>query len=170
MTSVRPARAEDAEAIRAIYNDAVAATTATMDTEPRSPERQAAWMRAHGGNPYPCLVAQAQDGAILGWASLSPYNPKPGYATTAEVSVYVHCNWRGRGVGSALLDSLVREAGRRGFVSLVALITAENQASRRLHARQGFGVVGTLRRVARKFDRWIDVTFMQKLLDEPADA
>jgi phosphinothricin acetyltransferase len=167
---VRFARAADAEAIRFIYNDAVATTTATMDTEARSPERQAAWMAAHDGDPYPCLVAEAEDGAILGWAALSPYHPKPGYATTAEVSVYVHGDRRGQGVGKALLEALVREGARQDFVSLVALITADNEASLRLHARQGFETVGTLRRVARKFDRWVDVTFLQKLLGEPRDA
>ena len=168
--TVRPARAEDAEAMRAIYNDAVATTTATMDTEPRSPERQAAWLAVHEGDPYPALVAQSGSGEVVGWASLSPYNPKPGYRPTAETTIYVHRGHQCRGVGTELLRALVAEGERRGFRSLVALITADNEASLRLHARQGFETVGTLRRVARKFDRWIDVTFLQKLLGEPADA
>jgi phosphinothricin acetyltransferase len=170
---VRPARPGDAEAMRAIYNDAVATTTATMDTEPRSAEQQAAWMAAHGEVArYPALVAEEAPagGRVVGWAALSPYNPKPGYATTAEVSVYVDAAARGRGVGGALLRALVEEGRRRGFVTLVALITSDNLVSLRLHARHGFGDVGTLGRVARKFDRWVDVTILQKHLDADRDG
>ncbi len=164
---IRPAQASDTEALRAIYNDAVANTTATMDTEARSPDAQTAWMTAHDGFPYPCLVAQAVEiGDVVGYATLSAYIPRPGYQATAETSVYVHCNWQGLGIGGALLSALINEAARRGFVSLVALISSDNEASLRLHARQGFISAGTLRRVGRKFGVWVDVTFMQKLLDE----
>ena len=166
-TIIRPVAPADAEALRAIYNWAVAHSTATMDTEPRSPEAQAAWIAKHDGDPYPALVAVDRDsGAVVGYASLSPYNPKPGYSTSAEVSVYVHPDWHGRGVGSQLLDALVHEARERGFVSLIALITADNDVSLRLHRRFGFADTGMLRRVARKFDRWVDVAFLQRWLDE----
>lgn len=164
---VRPVRPEDAEALRAIYNDSVATTTATMDTEPRSPEQQAAWIGEHDGNPFPALVAEDEEGHLLGYASLSPYNRKSGYATTAEVSVYVHRDWRGHGIGSSLLGALVEDAERRGFRALIALITSGNAASLRLHERHGFAIVGTLHHVARKFDTWVDVTLMQRLFEEP---
>lgn len=163
---VQAATLADAEAMRAIYNDAVANTTATMDTEPRSSERQEAWLAAHDGDPYPALVAVDAAGAALGWAALSPYNPKPGYRTTAEVSVYVHPARRGQGVGSALLGALVDAARERGFCLLLSLVTADNEASLRLHARHGFTFVGTLRRVGRKFNAWVDVTFLEKRLDD----
>jgi phosphinothricin acetyltransferase len=163
-TTIRPVALRDADALRAIYNDAVATTTATMDTEPRSPEQQAVWMDAHDGDPYPAFVAEDAAGHVLGYASLSPYNPKSGYNTTAEVSVYVHRDWRGHGIGGQLLAELVADAERRGFRALVALITSGNEASRRLHRRHGFATVGTLNHVARKFDRWVDVTILQKSL------
>ena len=164
---VRTAQAADAETMRAIYNDAVATTTATMDTDMRSPEEQARWMAEHDGNPYPALVAEEEDGRIVGWAALSPYNRKPGYATTAEISVYVHRDWRGHGAGRALLSELVEEAKQRDFHSLIALITTGNAASQRLHEHQGFTVVGTLRQVARKFHTWVDVTILQMNFPEP---
>lgn len=167
MTTVRIARAEDAEAIRSVYNEAVATTVATLDTEPRTREQQERWMTTHDGNPYPALVAEDADQTVIGWASLSPYNPKPGYRSTAEVSLYVRGDRRGQGVGALLLHALINEAGRRGFHTLVSLITSDNAASVRLHARQGFVDVGTLRRVGRKFDTWVDVTFMQRFLTEP---
>ena len=163
--NLRPVRDDDAEALRAIYNWAVAHTTATMDTEPRTPTGQSLWIEAHNGDPYPALVAEAED-QIVGYASLSPYSPKPGYRTTTENSLYVHPDWQSRGVGAALLSALIAEARQRGFRLMLALITADNEASLRLHARQGFADAGTLRGVGRKFDRWIDVTFMQLALPE----
>ena len=170
MNTIRPARASDAEAIRAIYNDAVATTTATMDTHPRTPEQQAEWMRGHDGNPYPAIVAEDANGRVLGFAALSPFNPKPGYASTAEVSVYVHRDWRGHGVGKFLIAALVHEAEQRGFHSLVVLITSGNAASQRLHEHNDFVVVGTMHRVARKFDTWLDVTILQRSLREAEAA
>lgn len=175
MVSVRLTRPGDAGGIRAIYNHAVAHTTATMDTEPRTPKEQAAWMEAHNGSPYPALVAETTDGLVVGYASLSPYNRKPGYRTTTENSVYVHCDYQGQGVGRLLLEGLIAEGTRRGFYSLVALITADNAASLRLHENCGFETIGTLRRVGRKFDAWVDVTFMQRFLrggppEEEGDA
>lgn len=161
--TIRPARLADAEAIRAIYNDAVATTTATMDTEPRTAEAQAQWMARHNGDPYPALVAET-GGVVRGWASLSPYHPRAGYATTAEISIYVAADARGQGVGAALLEGLLAEAHKRPFVTLVALVTADNAASLRLHARFDFVTAGTLTRIGRKFDRWIDVTFLQKTI------
>jgi L-amino acid N-acyltransferase len=166
---IRAAQTTDAEAIRAIYNHAVHTSTATMDTEPRTPEEQMQWLTEHNGTVYPALVAQENaEGRIVGFASLSPYNRKPGYRTTAEVTVYVHEDWQRLGVGRMLLNELIEDAIKRGFVTLVALITSENHASRRLHSRFKFTEVGTLHKVGRKFNRWIDVTTMQRILDEDA--
>jgi len=162
---LRPVSPTDLEALRTIYNWAVDHTTATMDTEPRSIEGQAAWIASHDGLPYPGLVAVASDtGSVVGYASLSSFNPKPGYRTTAEVSVYVHCDWHGLGVGSALLSALLVEADRRGFIALIALITDGNEPSIRLHRRFGFVEVGTMRQVARKFDRWVDVAILERIV------
>lgn len=167
---VRAARISDAEAMRGIYNEAVANSTATMDTDPRTPQQQALWMEAHNGDPYPALVctdadARPTDPVVLGWGSLSPYNPRPGYRTTAEVSVYVHAEFRGQGVGDALLHGLIEAARDGNFCVLLSLVTAGNVASERLHARHGFSKVGTLWHVARKFNAWIDVEIYEKRLD-----
>lgn len=157
---IRPATAADAEAIRAIYNHAVAHTTASLDTEPRSADTQALWMERHAFDPYPAFVADVA-GTVAGWASLSPYNPKPGYRATAENSLYVHPDWKGRGIGGALLDHLLDDAPARGVRTIVALITADNAVSLALHRRRGFDDAGLLRRVGRKFDRWVDVALLQ---------
>lgn len=161
---IRPIELRDAEELRTIYNWAVTHTTATMSTEPRSPETQIEWMEQHNGLPYPALVAvDADGGQLVGYASLSCYIPREGYRTTAEVSVYVHCDWHGLGIGSALMSSLLMEADRRGFVSLLALITNDNEPSLRLHRRYGFTDAGLLHRVGRKFDTWLDVAILERV-------
>jgi L-amino acid N-acyltransferase YncA len=106
---------------------------------------------------------------VAGWASLSPYNPKPGYRTTAENSLYVDPAYHRQGIGAALLAHLIQTAPTHGVREIVALITAENTVSLALHQRFGFRTVGTLERVGRKFGRWIDVTLMQRTV-EPGDT
>jgi phosphinothricin acetyltransferase len=164
---VRPAEERDGEAIRAIYNWAVEHTTATMETRPRTPAQQVEWFAHHDGFRYPALVAQDIDsGRVVGYGSLSPYIDRPGYRPCAETSVYVDPDWHGVGVGSTLLSALVNEAARRQLTTLLALITADNEASIRLHRRYGFWDVGTMRRVGFKNGAWCDVVVLQRFVDE----
>jgi L-amino acid N-acyltransferase len=163
---VRPARAADAEAIRAIYNDAVASTTATFDTEPRSVTGQRAWMREHA-RPYLVLVAEVEE-TVVGWASVSAWSTRRAYAGTAEVSEYVEVGHRGRGIGRCLLAELVDRADRRGFHTLLARVADGNEASLRLHARNGFRTVGVMREVGWKFGRRLDVHLLQRMAPRSA--
>ena len=159
---IRLVRPDDAESLRVIYNWAVFHSTATMETRERTPDEQQAWLDAHDGLPYPALVAETVEGGrVVGYASLSPYIARPGYARTTENSVYLHPDWHGVGIGGALLSALLNEAQRRGFVTVVALVSADNEPSLRLHRRVGFVERGTLQRVGWKFDQWIDVVFLQ---------
>jgi L-amino acid N-acyltransferase YncA len=156
----RPAVASDAEGVVAIYNDAVLRTTATFDLEPRSVVEQRRRL-AEAGPRHPFLVAEL-DGAVVGWACLIPWSERPAYAATAEVSVYVRADQRGRGIGRALLNALVDGAVSAGLHTLLARVADGNPASLRLHESMGFDRVGTMREVGRKFDRWIDVHLMQR--------
>jgi L-amino acid N-acyltransferase len=158
---LRAATRGDAEAIRAIYNDAVATTTATFDTEPRSSAAQRSWMSAHPP-PYSVLVAEL-DGAVVGWASLSAWSERRAYAGTAEVSEYVAAPHRGRGVGRALLARLLRDADRAGFYTVLARVADGNRASLRLHRAFGFRRIGVMREVGLKFGRRIDVHLLQRM-------
>jgi L-amino acid N-acyltransferase YncA len=164
---LRPVCLNDREALREIYNHAVRHTTATMDTDERTVEQQEIWIHAHNGAPYPGIVAVA-GAAVVGYASLSPFNPKHGYARTVENSLYVHPQWRRRGVGRLLLCELIADAARRGFTNIVALISADNDGSIRLHRELGFVDAGLLRRVGHKHGGWVDVAYLQLILgDEP---
>jgi len=160
---IRPARREDCPAILDIYNDAVLTTTASYDIEPRSLEHRYAWFEDHTRNDYAIFVAE-QSGSIVGWSSLSRFHDRFGYRFTAENSIYVAAPHRGRGLGSALMQPLLEAAHRRGIHSIIAVIDATNEASVRLHARFGFVQVGHFREVGHKFDRWLDVLYMQKFV------
>jgi len=160
--NLRRADMADAEAIRKIYNIEVIGSTATLDLVPRTAEEQASWMVAHSG-VYPVIVAE-DEGQVVGFASLSPYRPRPGYATAVEDSIYVAAPSRGRGVGRALLNEAVDTARTHGFHSVIARVGAAQEASVALHRACGFDFVGVEREIGRKFGRWIDVAILQRLL------
>jgi L-amino acid N-acyltransferase YncA len=143
----------------AIYNQAVKTTTATFDTEARSVEDQLAKLR-HRSPHHPVLVAVHSD-AVVGWASLSPWSERRAYDGTAEVSIYIAEEWRGRGVGRRLLRELLRRASRAGLHTILARIAEGNPASRGLHASAGFESVGVMREVGFKFGHHVDVEVMQ---------
>ncbi len=157
---LRGARRSDARAIAAIYNEEVATTVATMDTEPRTLDAQRTLLREHVA-PWVAIVATSE-GKVVGWASLSPWSERRAYAPTAEVSVYVAADHRGRGVGGRLLARLIELGRAAGLHSLLARIADRNVVSLRLHYRHGFESVGVLREVGRKFGKWVDVRVLQR--------
>ncbi len=159
---IRPADAADLPAIAEISNDAVLNSTATFDVEPWTEDEQARWLQQHG-HPYAVLVAD-QKGQVMGWASLGPYRPKAAYRFTAEDSVYVRTVVQGGGIGALLLARLLEVAAGNGFHAVIARIVEGNPTSERLHRRLGFRRVGVEREVGRKFERWLDVVVMQKVL------
>lgn len=164
MITLRDAVAGDLPEILAIYNDAVVNTTAVYDEEPRGTEAHARWFAAKGEQGLPVLVACGADGAVLGFASYGPFRPWPGFRHTVENSLYVAADARGRGVGRRLLAATVDHARARGLHAMVAGIDADNAVSRHLHAALGFTEVARMPEVGRKFDRWLDLVFLQLLL------
>ena len=162
--SPRLARADDAEAIRRIYNREVTESTATFDLVPRSAEDQARWMEDHAGAYAAVVGVDEATGAVAGFASLSPYRTRPGYSTTVEDSIYVDADHRGTGVGRLLLTEVVRLAEASGFHAVMARISGAQEPSLALHRSCGFELVGVEREVGRKFGRWLDVALMQRLL------
>jgi phosphinothricin acetyltransferase len=159
---VRPADPDDAEALRKIYNIEVLGSTVTFDLVARTADDQAEWMDSHAG-VYPVIVAE-DAGEVIGFASLSPYRPRPAYSTTVEDSVYVASSHRGAGVGKLLLGELVDRGKSHGFHSIIARIVGDHEASIALHKSCGFELVGIEREVGRKFGKWLDVAVMQRLL------
>ena len=162
--TVRAAEDGDLPAIADINNDAVLNSTATFDTEPTTLAESEQWLRDRS-HPYAVLVAEG-GGEVVGWAAIKPFASRPAYRFTAEDTVYVRADMRGKGVGKALLGRLLEAAAENGFRTVIARIAAPNPASVRLHRRFGFRRVGVEREVGRKFGRWLDVVVMQKALAE----
>lgn len=167
--TLRLATLDDAEAVRDIYNHEVEHTTATMDLVPRSLTAQRQWLGERSG-AFAAIVAVGWAGTpfadeVVGFGALSPYKERAAYRTTVEDSVYVRRDATGQGIGGLLLESLLDLAADSGFHSVIARIEASGAASRALHERHGFELVGIEREVARKFNRWLDVVVMQCLLD-----
>jgi phosphinothricin acetyltransferase len=158
--TVRRAGPDDNAQIATIWNDAVACPRLTTDIEPRTADDQRAWLARHGDD-HPVVVALEGD-EVLAYGSLSPYRDRPAFRSTVEDSVYVRADRRGAGLGGLVLGELVRLAARRGHRSIMARIVADNEASRRLHARFGFALVGVERATAYKRGCWLDIAIMQR--------
>ncbi len=160
---IRPVALADAAALADIYNPEVLDSTVTFDLVPRTLDEQREWVIGHSGS-YPAIVAVEEPDTVVGFASLSPYRPRPAYATTVESSVYVRRDRQGRGIGRLLMARLVEVAVAHGFHSIVARIVGGHEASIALHEKVGFTTVGTESEIGRKFGRWLDVVVMQRML------
>jgi L-amino acid N-acyltransferase len=157
--TLRLARPDDLEALRAIYNHAVLHTTASYDYEPRTADQQLAWFAAKNAVGYPVIVAE-QQGQPVAFASYGSFRAWAGYRFTVEHSVYVHETARRQGLASALVAAVLAAARAQGLHTMVAAIDADNTGSIALHRKLGFEETGVLRQVGYKFDRWLDLAFM----------
>ena len=158
---VRAATAEDLPALAEIYNEAVANSVASFDLEPQPPELFAD--RVASTRPGDHVLVAEEDGQVVGLAFAATYRPRPAYGATRETSVYLAPSARGRGLGRTLYDELLARVDADGIHVCLAVIAQPNAASEALHAATGFERVGTLREVGRKFDRWVDTTWWQRV-------
>jgi L-amino acid N-acyltransferase len=161
--NIRPAAESDLAAINDIYNHYVLHSTCTYQEEPESPDGRRQWFEHHG-EKHPVIVAEA-GGHVVGWAALSAYHPRSAYRHTVENSVYVHHQHHRQGIGSRLLRELIVRARQLGHHAIIALIDAEQPASIALHAKFHFERVGHMKQVGSKFSRWLDVVYMELILD-----
>ena len=162
---IRPATRSDLPGILEIYNDAVLNTTATYDYEPRTLEHRTLWFEERQRDGYPVFVAVDGAERVVGWSALNPFHARAGYRFTAENSVYVAASARGCGIGKLLLGPLIEAAKLLGLHAIIAAIDADNEVSIRLHAGFGFEKVGHFKQTGFKFSRWLDVVYMERLLN-----
>ena len=168
--TIRQSRDADVPAITAIYAHHVETGTASFETvapdEAEMRRRRSVLVEKR----YPWLVAEL-DGEVCGYAYAGPYRTRPAYRHSVEDSVYVRSSAQRRGVGRALLHALIRACVNRGFRQMVAIIGDSWQtASIGLHRTMGFEMVGTLRNVGYKHERWLDTVFMQLTLGDGAST
>ncbi|MFE4820798.1 GNAT family N-acetyltransferase [Streptomyces sp. NPDC056704] len=170
---VRPGVEADLDALTAIYNHYVRETPITFDTAVFTSEERRPWLLSHPEDgPHRLMVATDTDSQgvpgkaqrILGYATSSAFRPKPAYATSVEVTIYLAPDAGGRGVGTLLYKALFEALADEDVHRAYAGIAQPNEASVRLHERFGFRYVGTYREVGRKFGRYWDVAWYEKNL------
>lgn len=161
--SARPAIAADAPRITAIYNQGIAARSATFETRPRCVEDL---LPRIADTRYPLRVATDGDGAVLGWAGLSGYRARDCYAGIAEFSIYIDAAVRGQGIGRVLLNDLIDAARIAGFWKVLSRIFPFNTASRALCRACGFREVGVYEKHGQLDGHWLDVVIVERLIPE----
>ncbi len=161
--SIEEMKDEHWPTVRAIYQDGIDGSNATFETV--APEWDE-WDRTHQREGR--LVAKVE-GAIVGWAALSPVSSRPAYAGVAEVSIYLATSAREKGIGKALLQALIEASERAGFWTLQGGICPENKASIALHRSCGFREVGVRERIGRLHGVWKDVLLMERRTRVPVD-
>lgn len=155
-------------AILAIFNDAIANSTALYDYKPRTAESMVGWFEAKNRGRYPVIGIEDDAGTLMGFGSFGPFRAWPAYKYTVEHSIYIDSRFRGQGHGRVLLEAIVAAAVTHDYHVLVGGIDAANAVSIRLHERLGFTHCGTVQQAGFKFGRWLDLAFYQKILATPA--
>lgn len=166
--SIRPAELGDAAAIAAIYRPYVETTAVSFEEIPPSAEEMAERI-AKTIATHPWLVAVV-DGEVRGYAYAGFHRARPAYRWSAEVTVYLHEDFQGRGIGRALYEALFLELSERGFVRAFAGIALPNPGSVALHESMGFAPIGIFPGIGYKMGRWHDVAWYWRALRDTEEA
>lgn len=154
--------------ILAIFNDAIANSTAIYDYRLRTAADMASWFDAKIRNGYPVICAESESGEFMGFASYGRFRERPAYKYSVEHSVYVDARFRRQGLGRVLLRAIIASAQGNDYHVMVGGIDASNEVSIRLHESAGFERCGVVRQAAFKFGRWLDLAMYQLILPTPA--
>lgn len=160
--SIRPTMEADFPAIAELTNVFITTSAVHFAYEPvTTAEMREQWEQTR--EKYPWLTAECE-GRFAGYAKASMWRSRTAYSWTAEAGIYMHADFRGRGMGRALYAALIEELRRRGFRSVIGGIALPNEASVKLHESLGFVSVGVVREAGYKMGRWHDVGFWQRVL------
>jgi len=162
--SIRPAGEHDLPAILGIYNDVIINTTAVYSEKPHTLQMRRDWYLDRVSHNFPVFIAEV-DGNIAGFSSFGHFRVWPCYRYTVEVSVYVEKSFRGRGVSKVLLRALIDRAAEMNMHAIIAGISADNEISIALHQSFGFTEVAHFKQVGYKFGRWLDLKFLELLIE-----
>ena len=161
---IRDAGEADLPAILAIHNHVVATSTAHYNYHPADLADRRALMAARQDAGLPFIVAE-EGGRIAGYASFGPFRPQDGYCRTVEHMIYVAPEFQRRGVAARLMPELIGRARALGLHVMIGALDAANAASIALHERLGFEKVGLMPQAGYKFGRYLDLLWMQIILD-----
>lgn len=166
LQQIRDATAADLPAIIEIYNTAIASRLATAQLEPVTVKSRKNWLNDHSPDGHPFWVLE-MDRRVIGWLTFKSFLPRCAYRGTAELSVYVHQDFRRRGVARALLERAIQRAPELEISALVGLIFAHNEPSIRLFEQLGFSRWGYLPGIAQMDDKPRDLTIMGRHVTVP---
>ena len=154
--------------ILAIFNEAIANSTALYDYRPRAAESMVGWFEAKTKGRYPVIGIEDDSGTLVGFGSYGAFRAWPAYKYTVEHSIYIDSRFRGQGHGRVLLEALIAAAVEQDYHVMVGGIDASNAVSIKLHESLGFTHCGTVKQAGFKFGRWLDLALYQKILTTPA--
>ncbi|MEP7317677.1 MAG: N-acetyltransferase family protein [Panacibacter sp.] len=163
MIAIRNATENDLPQILDIYNDAILNTTAVYDYEPHTLEMRKQWFETKQQQGFPIFVAE-ENNEVLGFSSIGPFRAWAAYKYSVENSIYVKDGQRGKGIGKLLMQPLIDAAKELKLHTIIAGIDADNKLSVEFHKQFGFVEVGSFKEVGWKFDRWLDLVFMQLIV------
>lgn len=153
----------DIEKITEIYNQGIQDRIATLEANLKSVSEMENWFNTRSER-HKVIVVEDGQGTIKGWASLNVFNPRECYQGVADLSIYIHREERGKGLGKKLLAALIDIAKEVGFHKLVLSTFAFNYAGQNLYSSVGFVKVGTYMKQGMLDGKWIDMTVMEKFL------
>jgi L-amino acid N-acyltransferase YncA len=160
---IREMTTDDLPEVLDIYNDVILTTTAVYSEQPHTLAMRTTWFNERKAAGFPVMVAE-HEGKLAGFATYGSFRAWPCYRYTVEHSIYVHKESRGLGISKLLLQQLIELAKQAGMHALIAGIDSENEVSLHLHRRFGFGQVGYFKEVGFKFNRWLDLVFMELII------
>jgi phosphinothricin acetyltransferase len=158
-----------ADQILAIFNEAILNSTALYDYKPWTKEIMEVWFKTKAEHDFPVIGIINDENVLMGFGSYGSFRIRPAYKYTIENSLYVHKDFRDKGLGKLLLQEIIKHATAQNYHCIVGVIDAENERSIALHQKFGFESVGTFKQVGFKFDKWLDATFMQLTLNTPTN-
>lgn len=163
MISIRKATAADLQSILDIYNDIIQNTTAVFHYDLQTLQMRKEWFAQKQKEGFPVFVAE-ENNEIVGFSTFGQFRAWQAYQYTVENSVYVKAGQRGKGIAKLLMQPLIDTARAMNLHTMIAGITADNEASIALHKQFGFVETTCLKEVGYKFDKWLDLIFMQLML------
>jgi len=163
---IRHANENDLEQLLTIYNDIILNTTAVYQYQPHTLQMRKEWFETKQQQGFPVFVAEDND-RIVGFSTLGTFRNWQAYKYSVENSIYVASGSRGKGVGKLLMPPLITAAVKMDMHTIIAGIDATNEASLQLHKKFGFEEVACFKQVGYKFKRWLDLKFLQLILETP---
>jgi phosphinothricin acetyltransferase len=134
----RQATLNDLPGIVEIYNTTVPSRMVTADTEPVTVDSRVKWFEDHHPDHRPLWIVEDEQHHMAGWISFNSFYGRPAYQATAEISLYLHPNARGKGLGKEVLQHAMRSSEALGIKTLLGFIFAHNEPSLKLFRGLGF--------------------------------